>query len=117
MKKNNQLLIRISDTQKVDWKQEADKNGMTLTEYITHKVEGNLGKNERKQILKSIEISTNVDSKVENNINQIAKWVNTHKEISSEKMNEYLDQLNKYQQLIKERNTIFRKIILLLSKI
>lgn len=117
MKKNNQLLIRISDTQKEDWKQEADRNGMTLTEYITHKVEGNLGKNERRQILKFIEISTNVDSKVENNINQIAKWVNTHKEISFEKMNEYLDQLNKYQRLIKERNTIFRKIILLLSEI
>lgn len=117
MKKNNQLLIRISDTQKEDWKQEADKNGMTLTEYITHKVEGNLGKNERRQILKSIEISTNVDSKVENNINQIAKWVNTHQQITVEKMDEYLLELEKYQRLIKERNVALKKIILFLSKI
>lgn len=116
MEKSRIHFLLDSDLKK-KWQEIAELNRMTLTEYIVHKVEGNLGKNERKQILKFIEISTNVDSKVENNINQIAKWVNIHKEISSEKMDEYLDQLNKYQRFMRERNTVFRKIILLLSEI
>lgn len=116
MEKSRIHFLLDSDLKK-KWQEIAELNHMTLTEYIVHKVEGNLGKNERKQILKFIEISTNVDSKVENNINQIAKWVNIHKEISSEKMDEYLDQLNKYQQFMRERNTVFRKIILSLSEI
>ncbi len=116
MEKSRIHFLLDSDLKK-KWQGIAKLNHMTLTEYIVHKVEGNLGKNERKQILQFIEISTNVDSKVENNINQIAKWVNIHKEISSEKMDEYLDQLNKYQRFMRERNSIFRKIIFLLSKI
>ena len=107
MEKSRIHFLLDSDLKK-KWQGIAKLNHMTLTEYIVHKVEGNLGKNERKQILQFIEISTNVDSKVENNINQIAKWVN---------MDEYLDQLNKYQRFMRERNSIFRKIIFLLSKI
>ncbi|WP_121965228.1 plasmid mobilization relaxosome protein MobC [Myroides sp. N17-2] len=102
MEKSRIHFLLDSDLKK-KWQEIAELNHMTLTKYIVHNVEGNLGKNERKQILKLIEISTNMDSKVENNINQIAKWVNTHKEISSEKLNEYLGQLNKYQRFMKER--------------
>ncbi|MGG5600630.1 hypothetical protein ACPDHJ_12630 [Myroides sp. C8-3] len=115
--KTKRFELRLTEEQKKNWQAIADENRMSLTDYIIHKVEGNLGKSERREILKFIEISTNTDSKVENNINQIAKWVNTHQQITVGKMDEYLLELEKYQRLIKERNVALKKIILFLSKI
>lgn len=48
---------------------------------VVDSVEGNLLENERREILRFIEKQDNIFSKIENNINQVAKIANAQKYI------------------------------------
>ena len=83
---------------------------------VVDSVEGNLLENERREILRFIEKQDNIFSKIENNINQVAKIANAQKYI---KKKDFLDFSAKQDELIKlkkKQNEIFLKIYTLLGK-
>ncbi|WES98321.1 hypothetical protein P2W68_01610 [Chryseobacterium arthrosphaerae] len=71
---------------------------------------------ERKKVLEFIEKQDNIFSKIENNINQVAKIVNTQKFISSQELNDFSEKISEISELKKVQNRIFENIYALLAK-
>lgn len=71
---------------------------------------------ERRKVLEFIEKQDNVFVKIETNINQIAKVVNSQKFISSADLKAFSEKLSEVIILKKEQNKIFENIYSLLSK-
>lgn len=110
-KKTARLEFRISDSLKKKWITMAKEEGYTLSEFIITRVENNMSSFEFKEIFKEIDRSSKEDNKVDSNINQIAKWVNTHKTITPDVMNRYCYLLQKIDEKLKRRNLFFSNIL------
>ena len=76
MQKEN-IIFRIEKSKKEEWKRFCKEKGITLTSLIINSVEGRAWDNERKKALEFIEKQGNLFAKVENNINQQAKFINS----------------------------------------
>ncbi|WP_207536284.1 plasmid mobilization relaxosome protein MobC [Desertivirga arenae] len=114
--KRAQLNLRLSDEVKDRWKKIADERGLHLTDMVIASVENKLLNSDRREIMSFIEKQGNVFAKIENNINQIAKYVNTQKNISDSVLVDYNSKLRELNCLQIEQNELFRKIYKLLAK-
>jgi len=70
----------------------------------------NRDNNERKKALEFIEKQGNLFAKVENNINQQAKFINSQKFMTKEQMLQFGNDLTEVIKLKQEQNLIFKKI-------
>ena len=72
--------------------------------------------NERKEVLKFIESQDNIFSKIENNINQVAKIANGQKFINENLLKDFNDKLKTIRLLKEEQNEMFSKIYKFLAQ-
>ncbi|WP_312396779.1 hypothetical protein [Chryseobacterium sp.] len=114
--KNDYAKIRISVSQKERWKKLCKEKNISLTSLIINSVENRMMDDERKKVLEFIEKQDNIFSKIENNINQVAKIVNTQKFISSQELNDFSEKISEISELKKVQNRIFENIYALLAK-
>lgn len=114
--KRDFIKIRISNIQKENWKKICLEKGISLTSLIVNSVENRVMNDERRKVLQFIEKQDNVFTKIETNINQVAKIVNTQKFISSKEMDNFSEKLSEISELKKMQNRIFEKIYALLAK-
>ena len=109
-KENSEIKIRIKKSKKEEWKRYCKEKGITLTNLIINSVEGRAWDNERKKALEFIEKQGNLFAKVENNINQQAKFINSQKFITMEQILQFGNDLTEVIKLKQEQNLIFKKI-------
>lgn len=109
-KENSEIKIRIKKSKKEEWKRYCKEKGITLTNLIINSVEGRAWDNERKKALEFIEKQGNLFAKVENNINQQAKFINSQKFMTKEQMLQFGNDLTEVIKLKQEQNLIFKKI-------
>lgn len=114
--KRDFIKIRISNIQKENWKKICLEKGISLTSLIVNSVENRVMNDERRKVLQFIEKQDNVFTKIETNINQVAKIVNTQKFISSKEMDNFSEKLSEISELKKVQNRIFENIYALLTK-
>ncbi|WP_238584562.1 hypothetical protein [Chryseobacterium sp. Leaf180] len=70
---------------------------------------------ERRKVLDFIETQDNIFSKIETNINQVAKIANGQKFISEKTLCEFINQLKNLEKLKVEQNEIFLTIYSLIA--
>ncbi|MGV4415502.1 MULTISPECIES: hypothetical protein [Chryseobacterium] len=112
---NKTIIFRISNQKKQEWKKICDTRNISLTSLIINSVENRILDDERRQVLEFIEKQDNVFVKIETNINQVAKIVNTQKFIGSEELKVFSEKLSEIIILKKEQNKIFENIYSLLQ--
>lgn len=110
------IIFRITDQKKQEWKKICETRNISLTSLIINSVENRILDDDRRKVLEFIEKQDNVFVKIETNINQIAKIVNTQKFISSEDLKVFNERLSEIKILKKEQNKIFENIYSLISK-
>lgn len=115
MEKRDYLKIRISISRKEYWKRICKEKNITLTNLIIASVENRILEDERKKILTFIEKQDNIFIKIETNINQIARIVNSQKFINSNELNHFQCQMNMIIELKEKQNEIFTKIYSLIA--
>ncbi len=116
-KKDTEIKIRINKKQKEKWiKICKDRNISSLTSLIIDSVEGRIFDGERRELLMFIEKQDNIFLKIENNINQYARYANTKKFINTEDLRLFTKKLSVIAELKLEQNKMFEKIYYLLGK-
>lgn len=108
--KGTRVFVRVTDERKRNWKLMAKIQSTTLSDFIITKVEDRLSNREKREILKFIEIQGNYFSKVENNINQLAKIANRQNYLSDEMQKEMISLLKEIRNLKIEQNKMFQDI-------
>lgn len=103
------IIFRIEKSKKEEWKRFCEEKGMTLTSLIINAVEGRTWSSERREALEFIEKQGNLFAKVENNINQLAKYVNGQKFMTPQQANEFEVYLKAVKKLKQEQNEILMK--------
>lgn len=114
--KKNSIKIRISLSQKEKWKSLCKEKNISLTSLIINSVENRLMDDERRNVLEFIEKQDNIFTKIETNINQVAKIVNTQRFINPNDLKVFSDKLLEISELKKVQNRIFENIYALLAK-
>lgn len=114
--KNARITLRLDQPIKDKWLAHCRKSNIYLSDFIVNTVEGRMLENDRKEIMAFIEKQGNIFAKIENNINQIARYVNTEKSIPKELLNEYNSKLQELNSLKTEQNRIIKKLYTELSK-
>lgn len=104
------IQIRVYESQKKEWLELCEKRGTSLTDLIISSVENKLLAHDRREIMDFIEKQGNIYAKIENNINQIARIVNTEKRMSENLMEHYNSKLIELNALKIQELNIFRKI-------
>ncbi|WP_312345314.1 hypothetical protein [Chryseobacterium binzhouense] len=110
------IFFRITTQRKKDWKNICKEKNISLTSLIIDSVENRMMDDERRKVLEFIEKQDNVFTKIETNINQVAKIVNTQKFINSKELDNFSEKLTEVSELKKMQNRIFEKIYALLAK-
>lgn len=110
------ILFRITNQKKEEWKKICSKKQISLTSLIINSVENRMMDDERRKVLAFLEKQDNIFSRIETNINQVAKIVNTQKFISPKEMKDFSDKLLEITILKAQQNKIFENIYALLSK-
>lgn len=116
MEKEVRIFIRIQKYRKENWKKLCLKKNISLSSLIIDSVENRILDDERRKVLAFIENQDNIFSKIENNINQVAKIANGQKFISENELRNFSDKLSEIVILKKQQNEIFTKIYSKLSK-
>ncbi|EFK33201.1 MULTISPECIES: hypothetical protein [Chryseobacterium group] len=114
--KTARITLRLHDEVKEKWLNHCNKYNLHLSDYIISGVEGKLLDNDRKEIMNFIENQVNLFSKIENNINQIAKHINTNKHLPTTLLSDYNSKLEILNSLKIEQNRIIKKIYIELAK-
>jgi len=114
--KEDLIIIRIQKPRKDNWKKICSEKQISLTSLIIHSVENRILDDERRKVLNFIEEQDNIFVKIETNINQLARHVNTMKAITSSEVDYFNRQLNQIIELKKEQNNIFKKIYSMIGK-
>jgi len=115
-RENKTIIFRINNQKKQEWKKICDTRKISLTSLIINSVESRILDDERRKVIEFIDKQDNVFIKIETNINQIAKIVNTQKLISSEDLKVFNQSLSEITILKKKQNKIFENIYSLLAK-
>ena len=110
------IQIRIYKSQKERWLKIVKERKSTITDLVINSVEDSFTKGERRQMLSFIEKQGNLFSKIENNINQFARIVNTENSLDSVLLNSFNEHLKVIAQLKLQQNDLFKKIIRLMAK-
>lgn len=108
--KKDFIKIRISPIQKAKWKKACSDKKISLTSLVINSVEDRIMDDERREIIGFIEKQDNIFVKIETNINQIARIVNTQKFMSESEFEYFRRQLEKITFLKDQQNEIFLKI-------
>lgn len=116
MEKSKRIELRVSNEMKIKWESICKESGIYLSEFIISSVENKMLHSEKKEIMSFIDKQVNVFSKIENNINQIAKFVNTEKSISDDLFNLYLSKLDELNKMKNEQNNLIKQILYSISK-
>jgi hypothetical protein len=114
--KQAQVHIRVSNAQKYEWLKIAEEKKTNITDLIVSSVENKILNSDRKEIMTFIERQGNIFAKIENNINQIARVVNTEKNISNGLLEHYNKKLSELNVLKLEQKDLLKKIYNLLHK-
>ena len=114
--KNARITLRLDRPIKDKWLEHCQKSNIYLSDFIVNTVEGRMLENDRKEIMSFIEKQGNIFAKIENNINQIARYVNTEKSIPPDLLKEYNSKIQELNSLKTEQNRIIKKIYTELSK-
>lgn len=115
LNKSKYLILRITESQKEQWKRLSTERKTTLTDLIISAVEGNMNVQERREVLKFIEKQDNIFAKIENNINQFAYVANAKKEVHRVELIAFTQRLDEIVKLKAEQNQIFRQIYKLIA--
>ena len=115
LNKSKYLILRITESQKKQWKKLSAERKTTLTDLIISAVEGNMNVQERREVLKFIEKQDNIFAKIENNINQFAYIANAKKEVHRAELIVFTQRLEEIVKLKAEQNQIFRQIYKLIA--
>ena len=115
LNKSKYLILRITESQKKQWKRLSAERKTTLTDLIISAVEGNMNAQERRAVLKFIEKQDNIFAKIENNINQFAYVANAKKEVHRAELIVFTQRLDEIVKLKAEQNQIFRQIYKLIA--
>jgi len=110
------IRVRMYDSQKKEWLKIVKDKNTTITDLVISSVENKLLNSDRREIMSFIEKQGNIYAKIENNINQIAKYVNTQKNLSDNVLADYNSKLNSLNSMKLEQNDLLRKIYKLLAK-
>lgn len=110
------IRVRMYESQKKEWLKIVKDKNTTMTDLVISSVENKLLNSDRKEIMSFIEKQGNIFAKIENNINQIAKYVNTQKNLSDNVLADYNSKLKELNTLHIEQNELFRKIYKLLAR-
>ena len=113
--KEGLILIRIQKSRKESWKTLCKEKQISLTSLIIDSVEKRILDNERRNVIAFIEKQDNIFTKIETNINQIAKIANGQKFISEKELHNFSNQLNEIATLKNQQNEIFLKIYSLIA--
>ena len=108
-KEKTEIKIRIKKSKKDIWKKNCKEKGITLTNLIIDSVEKRTWDSERRKAMAFIEKQVNLFAKVENNINQLAKYVNGQKFMTPQQANEFNIYLKEVKRLKQEQNEILMK--------
>ena len=114
--KDDYIKFRISKAQKKKWKILCEEKEISLTDFVIGSVENRMLDNERREVLKFIESQDNIFSKIENNINQVAKIANGQKFINENLLKDFNDKLKTIRLLKEEQNEMFSKIYKFLAQ-
>lgn len=114
--KDGVIILRVEREKKIEWKKNCKKKNISLSSLIVDAVDGNLLENEKREILRFIEKQDNIFSKIETNINQIAKIANAQKYIKKKEFLEFTAKQDEILALKKQQNEIFLKIYSMLGK-
>lgn len=110
------IFFRITNQRKKEWKNICKEKNISLTSLIINSVENRMMDDERRNVLEFIEKQDNIFTKIETNINQVAKIVNTQKFINSKELSNFSETLLEISELKKAQNRIFENIYALLAK-
>jgi hypothetical protein len=113
--KERTIIIRIQKYRKENWKKLCFQKHISLTSLIIDSVENRILDDERRKILAFIEKQDNIFARIETNINQVARIVNTQKLISSEDFKSFNQKLKIVIELKEQQNEIFMKIYSLIA--
>lgn len=113
--KKDYIKIRISKSKKLQWKKICSERKITLTNLIEVSVENKMLDDERRKVLAFIEKQDNIFAKIETNINQVARKVNSQKFIKSMELSYFQNQLKTIIELKEKQNEIFMKIYSLIA--
>ena len=116
MEKEVRIFIRIQKSRKENWKKICLEKQISLTNLIIDSVENRIMDNERRKVLGFIESQDNIFSKIEANINQVAKIVNGQKFISANELQKFSNQLTEIVKLKSKQNEVFLNIYSMLGK-
>lgn len=114
--KTARITLRLEQQLKEKWLQHCESANIYISDFIINAVEGKMLENDRKEIMAFIEGQGNIFAKIENNINQIARYVNTEKIVSQGLLLEYTAKLAQLNSLKIEQNKIIKKIYTELAK-
>lgn len=114
--KSGRITLRLSQELKNKWQSHCNKSNIYLSDFIVNTVEGKMLENDRKEIMSFIEKQGNIFAKIENNINQIARYINTEKRLPNELLSDYNKKLKELNSLKTEQNRIIKKIYTELAK-
>lgn len=110
------IFFRIQQERKENWKKTCEERNISMTRLIIDSVEQRLMDDERRNVIEFIEKQDNIFTKIETNVNQLAKVVNGQKFISESQLELFSTQLSEIAILKARQNTIFENIYRLLSK-
>lgn len=116
MNKRITIQIRISKERKELWKTRAEKEYLTLTDFVISRVEENLTFKLVRDLEKMGDKIINKRSIVGNNINQIARQVNIDKGISDSQLRVFFKQMNLYREEFRAEIKELKKMNKLLHK-
>ena len=116
MEKEVRIFIRIQKSRKENWKKICLEKQISLTNLIIDSVENRMMDNERRKVLAFIESQDNIFSKIETNINQVAKMANGQKFISENELQKFSNQLSEIVRLKSKQNEVFLDIYSMLGK-
>lgn len=108
--KETRIFIRLQKEKKQAWKRLCKARNISLTNFIIDSVEQRMLSDDKRKVTAFIEKQDNLFAKIGNNINQVAKYVNTQKGISNEELQGFNRMLEKLEELKKEQNRIFLTI-------
>lgn len=114
--KNTRIYLRLSIDQKEKWKKLCAEKNLSITDLVISSVENKISSDERRKVTAFIDKQSNLFSKIENNINQVARIVNGQKYMTAAQLQNYNQLLSELGELKREQNRLFRKIYRLLSE-
>lgn len=114
--KKKKINFRVTNEQYLEIKERVTKDNITITELFLDMFYNRIHTEDKRKFLTKITKDDFILSKVGNNINQIARYVNHQKYITKDQSNELLILMRNLLELMNENSEIYRKILNFLAK-